>query len=152
MANSTPTSLRKAIKGILSTKLEDPEVALLQEPENRCHVFVSAARVKNSELSIFRSYETTLPETLYEECKIWEACRATSAAPTFFDPIKIGPHGQEFIDGGLLYNNPIELLHREATAVWPDLIKDAQFVSIGTGSAPGEVFEGNLRTIVEAMK
>lgn len=144
--------MRKAIKEILSTKLEDPEVALLQEPENRCHIFVSAARVKNSELAVFRSYETTLPETLYEECKIWEACRATSAAPTFFDAIKIGPYGQEFIDGGLLYNNPIQLLHREATAVWPDLIKDAQFVSIGTGSAPGEVFEGNLRTIVEAMK
>jgi len=83
---------------------------------------------------------------------IWEACRATSAAPSFFDPVRIGPYDQEFVDGGLLYNNPIHLLYREAASSWPNQVSSAVFVSIGTGSAPGGTFEGNLKNIVDALK
>lgn len=35
----------------------------------------------------------------YETLTIWEACRATSAATTFFDPIEIG--GSRYSDGSL---------------------------------------------------
>ena len=48
---------------------------------------------------------------------IWEACRATSAAATFFDPVSIGPYGEEFIDGATESNNPIERLLEEARRV-----------------------------------
>jgi predicted acylesterase/phospholipase RssA len=33
-----------------------------------------------------------------EKVKIWEACRATAAAPTVFEPIRI--NGIDYIDGG----------------------------------------------------
>jgi predicted acylesterase/phospholipase RssA len=99
-----------------------------------------------------RSYDTTKPKLLFEECKIWEACRATSAATTFFDPIKIGKYGQEFADSGAIYNNPIQLVEREASAIWPDRMESAVMVSIGTGSAPGGAFKGNLKEIIDAMK
>lgn len=36
--------------------------------------------------------------------KIWEAARATSAAPHYFDAMLID--GISFVDGGLGYNNP----------------------------------------------
>jgi predicted acylesterase/phospholipase RssA len=114
--------------------------------------FVTATRVKNSEVAIFRSYENALPETLYEYCTIWEACRATSAAPRFFDPVQIGPYGQEFIDGGILYNNPIHLLHQEALATWSTSVDSAVFVSVGTGNAPNPSFEGNMIDIIKALK
>jgi predicted acylesterase/phospholipase RssA len=117
-----------------------------------CFRFVCATRTGNTEVAIFRSYDTTEPKLLFEECKIWEACRATSAATTFFDPIKIGKFGQEFADGGVLYNNPIQLVEREASATWPDCIESAVMVSIGTGSAPGGAFRGNLKKIINAMK
>jgi patatin-like phospholipase/acyl hydrolase len=35
---------------------------------------------------LFRTYEH--PSNV--ECKIWEAARATTATPTFFEPIEIG--------------------------------------------------------------
>lgn len=117
-----------------------------------CSRFVCATRTGNTEVAIFRSYDTTEPKLLFEDCRIWEACRATSAAPFSFDPIKIGKYGQEFADGGFLYNNPVQLVEREASTIWPDRIENAIMVSIGTGSAPGGTFEGNLRKIVGAIK
>lgn len=114
--------------------------------------FVASTRVSKSKLAILRSYDNGLPKTLYNECTIWEACRATSAAPLFFDPVMIGPYKQEFSDGGLLYNNPIQLLYREAEATWPDRMKSAVFVSIGTGSAPGSTLDGGLKTIIDALQ
>ncbi len=41
---------------------------------------------------------------------IWQACRATSAATTFFDPIAIGPFDEEFVDDALGANNPVYAL------------------------------------------
>jgi patatin-like phospholipase/acyl hydrolase len=112
---------------------------------------VVATRENNSEPAILRSYKNSRgSELLYDECRVWEACRATSAATTFFDPIKIGKYGQRFIDGGLLYNNPINIAYREAETIWPG--RDTLILSIGTGSAPGKPFRGNLMAIVERMK
>jgi len=68
--------------------------------------------------------------------KIWEACRATSAATTFFDAIALGPYSEEFVDGGIGANNPILQLWNEAQAVWgPDSLERNVncIVSIGTG-------------------
>jgi predicted acylesterase/phospholipase RssA len=91
-----------------------------------------------------------MTDLLYDECRVWEACRATSAATTYFDPIKIGKYKQEFIDGGVLYNNPIQIASREAGSIWPGR---APFIlSIGTGIAPGNAFKGNIGTIVERLK
>lgn len=64
---------------------------------------------------MLRSYPNDYSaELLYETCTIWEACRATSATTSFFDPITIGPYDQKFADGAVKYNNPIQLVYREA--------------------------------------
>jgi len=98
-----------------------------------------------------RSYKhPKAAEILFNECKIWEACRATTAATTFFDPIAIGSKGQKFLDGGVLYNNPVGLLHQEAQALWPD--RDAFIISIGTGVAPTMAFKGNSLDIFKSLK
>jgi predicted acylesterase/phospholipase RssA len=44
----------------------------------------------------------------FEDITIWEAARATSAAPTYFPEMKF--KGVAFWDGGLLNNNPINQL------------------------------------------
>jgi patatin-like phospholipase/acyl hydrolase len=57
-----------------------------------------------------RSYPTPqdMPEEYtFPEMKIWEAARATSAAPAYFDQLRIGE--DRFIDGGMVYNNPVPL-------------------------------------------
>jgi hypothetical protein len=74
------------------------------------------------------------------------------AATTFFDRINIGKYNQEFADSEVLYNNPIQLVQREASAIWPDCMESAVMVSIGTGSAPGGSFRGNLKKVINAIK
>jgi predicted acylesterase/phospholipase RssA len=61
------------------------------------------------------------------EWKIWEAARATSAAMKYFEPIKIA--GVEYRDGGLMYNNPIAMLHAEACDVFEG--REQVIVSLG---------------------
>lgn len=80
---------------------------------------------------------------------MWEACRATSAAPTFFDPVQIGPYGQSFIDGGLGYNNPIAKVYDEVRSIWPD--RPVVATSIGTGEVPGTKFGGSLKKIAKSI-
>jgi len=116
--------------------------------------FVCAIPTSNaSSAALFRTYNNPhLPEESYEDCKTWEACRATSAATTFFDPITIGPMKQKFADGAVAYNNPIQLVYREAKYMWPERMKDALLISIGTGASPGPAFEGNAISIIKALR
>jgi patatin-like phospholipase/acyl hydrolase len=82
--------------------------------------------------TLFRSYQCTGYNA--DKCTIWEAARATSAAPTFFKPIKIEipTPGGTFVDGGLTHNNPAELALLEAQRIW-STVKRFCLVSIGTG-------------------
>ncbi len=68
-------------------------------------------------------------------CRIWEAARATSAAPTFFKRIEIGPSGSgiEYVDAGLGCNNPIKQVIEEAVRVFGEDSEVACIVSIGAG-------------------
>jgi len=83
---------------------------------------------------------------------IWEAARATSAATSFFDPIAIGPFGQEFIDGATGANNPIEIALEEARDIWPDVMGRLQYIiSIGTGEPSLAAFGDNLLSIGKTL-
>jgi len=83
---------------------------------------------------LFRTYR--VPKNQSFDCTIWEAARATTAAPTFFKAIEIGGPGskERFIDGGLGRNNPIGQVFEEAELVFPDR-HVACAISIGTGQA-----------------
>jgi patatin-like phospholipase/acyl hydrolase len=77
-----------------------------------------------------------------------DVARATSAAPTFFEPLQLtwGPHGERaFIDGGVHSNNPAMSAYVEATKIHPEE-KDFLVVSLGTGeptrSMPYEEVKG----------
>ncbi len=111
-------------------------------------VFVCAVEGVNSDAVVIRSYKSKEFDDLYGVCKIWEAARATSAASTFFDPIKIAD--RMYVDGALKYNNPIEKVDEESQELWPG--QDRLIVSIGTGSAPGPDVTGDLKSLVDALK
>jgi hypothetical protein len=72
-----------------------------------------------------------------DNCRIWEAGRATAAAPRLFDRISIGREGEqiEFIDGAMGANNPIRELVDEAVMLYGAERKVACVISIGTGVA-----------------
>ena len=98
--------------------------------------------------TLFRTYDTS--DSL-KDCAIWEVARATSAATTFFKSIKCGRDDVEFIDAGFGYNNPCEILLREAQSSFAG----AEFgcvLSIGTGIG-GVVSVGATRkSILDALK
>ncbi|KAF5692234.1 calcium-independent phospholipase A2-gamma [Fusarium denticulatum] len=60
---------------------------------------------------------------------IWEVARATTAAPRYFESIKI--IGRKFLDGGMVANNPSLITIREIHNLHG--LVPALFVSIGTG-------------------
>ncbi len=64
-----------------------------------------------------------------------EVARATSAAPTYFEPFLVegGPHGgRALIDGGVHSNNPAMCAYVEARKIHPEE-NDFLVVSLGTG-------------------
>jgi len=66
------------------------------------------------------------------ELKVWEAARATSAAPLIFEPFHVERHGITVVDGALRLNNPIYEAMSEAKRI----DRNRNFgcvVSIGTG-------------------
>lgn len=83
-------------------------------------------------LTTYQPRQTPSPaQHIYTQCKIWEAVRATSAAPGFFDPIIIG--NEKFVDGGVGCNNPSEQVYEEGvTLLEPDQTIGC-LLSIGTG-------------------
>lgn len=82
----------------------------------------------------FRTYQVR--ENASPNCFIWEASRATTAAPTFFKRISIGEEGrakEDFIDGGIRCNNPVKQVIEEARTLFGDNSILGCLVSIGTG-------------------
>ncbi|GER52967.1 Ca2+-independent phospholipase A2 [Striga asiatica] len=77
-------------------------------------------------------------------CKhqIWQAIRASSAAPYYLDDFSDGIYRWQ--DGAIVANNPTIFAIREAQLLWPDSKIDC-LVSIGCGSVPTKVRRGGWR-------
>jgi len=95
---------------------------------------VCAVRIHNVGVDLLRSYPTQAWGQRDHNCYIWEAARATAAAPAFFEPIQLHDGGATFVDGGIVANNPVEEALKEANIIWPD-IGVGVLLSLGTGVA-----------------
>ncbi|POS02950.1 patatin-like phospholipase/acyl hydrolase [Flavobacterium croceum DSM 17960] len=106
---------------------------------------ITSYDIFNRKAKFFTSHDAV--ETL-QNFYVKDVCRATSAAPTYFEPAQIkSTYGQEFtlIDGGVYANNPALCAYSEAQKLKfskllqnsnkPDYpkIKDILMVSVGTG-------------------
>lgn len=69
----------------------------------------------------------------HEAIKCRDAARATSAAPTFFEPALINVDGDQraLIDGGVFVNSPVVCAYAEGLKLFPD--EPLMVVSLGTG-------------------
>lgn len=76
---------------------------------------------------ILRSWD--LSRSGIDNCYLWEAAIATSAAPTYFPPARI--EDQSLIDGGVFANNPSAIALAEAKGIWPN--DQIMLTSLGTG-------------------
>ncbi|KAF4448554.1 hypothetical protein F53441_8031 [Fusarium austroafricanum] len=69
----------------------------------------------------------------FNDFKVWEAARATSAAPAFFQPFVHKKTQRSYEDGALVYNNPVSLAFSEVDKIWPESLPPDIVLSIGTG-------------------
>lgn len=117
--------------------------------------FVCATSKETSETVCLTNYKTPRGNNdLLNSAKIWEACRATSAASSFFDPIAIGRYKEEFVDGATGANNPVVELWNQAQLIWgPDPLegKVQRLISIGTGIPSLKPFKDDLLHIGETL-
>ncbi|KAL4750029.1 hypothetical protein BDW72DRAFT_121271 [Aspergillus terricola var. indicus] len=98
-------------------------------------VLANYNRHGSTENQSYRFYRSEKPES---EMKVWEAARATSAAPRIFKPFFHSASGQEYQDGAIYHNNPIDVAYREQKLIWPDMADSHPDIvlSIGTSYNP----------------
>ncbi|KAG6365652.1 hypothetical protein INS49_007263 [Diaporthe citri] len=143
------TNLQNVIEDIVLERLPEEgqakECLQLASPEDLCKTVVLAK--KDHKLDgphLFRSYATVENDRHphnpgpADTCLIWEAGRATSAAPNYFEPIKIGGH--TYYDGGVGYNDPTEEVYRDVLmrigCDSRDQMPIALILTLGTGTEP----------------
>ncbi len=103
-----------------------------------CRAFVCAMPARNmAHLQRIRTYHVR--ENDGPDCLIWQAARATTAAPTVYKPAAIaaapGYTPQPFVDGGLRCNDHVRVVMHEARAVFGGAARLSCLVSVGTGHA-----------------
>ena len=117
--------------------------------------FVCATSKQTSETVCLTSYKSPCGSSdLLNSVKIWEACRATSAASSFFDPIAIGRYEEEFMDGATGANNPVWQVWDQAQLMWglqPLEGRIKCLVSIGTGVPSLKPFQDNVFHIGQTL-
>ncbi|RYP72628.1 hypothetical protein DL771_004123 [Monosporascus sp. 5C6A] len=140
------------------------EMMFEDEAASKGHVPVAVVSVmKNTgDAELFRTYGV---RASVESCSILEACRATSAATTFFPSITI--NGVEYVDGAFGFNNPSDLILKELKSIeWPAPLLDPLadigcLVSVGTGrptfereksSVSSRVTPGGIKSVSDALK
>ncbi|RYP36266.1 hypothetical protein DL767_003419 [Monosporascus sp. MG133] len=150
--------LERCIKSIVRQYgLGANENLLMRDGNLNCKVFACATpMLVATDIVKFSSYQREYEpiSDLFDEVKIWEVCRATAAASTFFDPIKVGKHKLEFLDGATRANNPINELWKEAEeAFGEDFSRRIQcLVSIGTGQSGKRMVGKTAVQVVGTLK
>lgn len=96
-------------------------------------VLVTSYDIERRQPYFFKRHKARQDPT--RDWPMWKAARATSAAPTYFEPAKLDFQAGDYlalVDGGVYANNPAMCAYAEAKSLWPDE-EDFLVVSLGTG-------------------
>ena len=108
--------------------------------------FVCSWNVEKNKTTRFRNYRSPSESRQdRRECTIWEAARATSAAPFYFPAAHVG--GKKYWDGAVENNNPID-------EVWTEKgnLPARCVVSFGTGVSERKERKGSVAVLGRAKR
>jgi patatin-like phospholipase/acyl hydrolase len=88
----------------------------------KCKLIVPSYNATKVDKKLFKSYDEK-----DADYSLFEVMRSTSAAPTYFDTISI--KGDNYIDGGMVINNPAMIAHVEALKMGYNKINIISFSS-----------------------
>lgn len=125
-----PSALGGAIRSIAAEKYPaDGLEKLLRMWYGNTTLSEAKARTMIMSYDIACGREVELRSWVDTDFPAFDAARATSAAPTYFSPLKRG--SKVLVDGGIIANNPSLFAYSEARKLWTDC-RDLTIVSIGT--------------------
>ncbi|KAH9203854.1 acyl transferase/acyl hydrolase/lysophospholipase [Leptodontidium sp. 2 PMI_412] len=134
-ASTLETSVRKIVVDREQMRSSGTRMLPTGDNDTRAKGFVCAMAAEMMKKPYhLRTYQV-LGEILYD-CEIWEAARATTAAPTYFKAISImWPTGatNRFVDAGLGFNNPTEEIIEEAETISGASTPLRVLISLGCG-------------------
>ncbi|WPH02326.1 Hypothetical protein R9X50_00518900 [Acrodontium crateriforme] len=145
--------LENAIKQVIFKRGLPENVRMRNGQVPRCRTFVVALSGNARQTVHFTNYpKRGEPNDMYDKIKLWEAARATSAATTFFAPMKID--GSIFMDGGIGANCPLDSLWKEARLAFGPNALEPQIccvLSVGTGKPNLRAFGENLKDVGQSL-
>ncbi|KAK5698262.1 hypothetical protein LTR97_007223 [Elasticomyces elasticus] len=148
--------LELAVKDIIASKGFSRDALMRRDATAaapKCRTLVVAMSEDSTFPDIFTNYKKLHEQSdFYDKVKIWEAARATSAAPSFFAPVEIDE--VRYVDGGLLANNPVNMLWEEARNAWSEYPIEDQvrcLVSLGTGKPALRAFGTSLKAVGRSL-
>ncbi|MFI5399591.1 MAG: patatin-like phospholipase family protein, partial [SAR324 cluster bacterium] len=122
----------------LKSKLADTKLSEVQD----VNLLVPAYRLQAMDPYFFKSWkargidlDSKKESAAQHDFRLRDVCRASSAAPTYFEPARIeNGAGSEtaYVDGGVFANNPAACAFASARRLYPNA-KEFVIVSLGTG-------------------
>lgn len=128
--------LKGAIRACLGTAADTSAQTLSKG------LLVTSLGAVSGEPRFFRSQWFGAKEA--SDVSLTDACLATSAAPTFFAPHRIGEGGEPLVDGGLVASSPDLLAIAEIERARPGSLDRIRMLSIGTAAVGTGTMAGEL--------
>lgn len=132
------TTLQEIVERIVARRSDSDLLKYQNAGQRKGKAFVCTIdEAELGSLHRLRTYDTgDRPDEGPKDCKVWEAARATTAAPGYFKPMSIESDSEKkkYLDAGLGFNNPVEELLDEACSVFHRERTLGALVSLGAGT------------------
>jgi len=164
----TPVKLAILLKNMFQRRGLDPDTPF-KDARKGCKVYdyckelsscessdsvasiVTAVRANTGYSVTFSNFEYEGMNDAFLELKLWEVAVATLARTLTFAPVKLGPFQDEFMDGSLGGNNPLNSIWTQVNTIWPNSKHRNCIVSIGAGMPRLHSAKGGMLDSIRVM-
>ncbi|KAL8777571.1 MAG: hypothetical protein Q9213_007807 [Squamulea squamosa] len=125
---------QSSVKTAVTATSETGDQAVLLTNYNRSH--------EKDDRSEYWFERADLPE---KELNVWEAARATSAAPTYFKSFRSTRNNHGYLDGALYHNNPVRVADLERRLIWPETEDSPPDILLSIGTSCNDAIHNEVQ-------